>query len=214
MPSSQARVSTASASRYLQQVCKHWSHKFAVEFTPEKGHIPFSDGRICNLEATLAYSRCEPKRPTWRRWNGCSASSWSTSNDLPSARISARFNGRRRIEAPPDRAPSRRPRLCGHGGGVRANKLIDRWLVFATQRVRQLGLDRRNDPQTMEYERAVELDQARAGPDLGNGGLTGVDPADADERECALDAHIALRQHPRCECEERAARQPASLPCR
>jgi uncharacterized protein len=52
MPSSQAYVSTASASRYLQQVCKHWSHKFAVEFTPEKGHIPFSDGRICNLVAT------------------------------------------------------------------------------------------------------------------------------------------------------------------
>jgi hypothetical protein len=23
-----------------------------VEFTPEKGRIPFSDGRICNLEAT------------------------------------------------------------------------------------------------------------------------------------------------------------------
>jgi uncharacterized protein len=52
MPSSQAHVSTACASRYLQQVCKHWSHKFAVEFTPEKGHIPFSEGRICNLEAT------------------------------------------------------------------------------------------------------------------------------------------------------------------
>jgi uncharacterized protein len=53
MPSSQARLPTASASRYLQQVCKHWSHKFAVEFTSEKGHIPFSDGRICNLEATI-----------------------------------------------------------------------------------------------------------------------------------------------------------------
>ena len=52
MPSSQARVPTATASRYLQQVCKHWSHKFPVEFTSEKGHIPFSDGRICNLEAT------------------------------------------------------------------------------------------------------------------------------------------------------------------
>ena len=52
MPSSQARVPTASTSRYLQQVCKHWGHKFAVEFTSEKGHIPFSDGRICNLEAT------------------------------------------------------------------------------------------------------------------------------------------------------------------
>ena len=52
MPSSQARLPTASASGYLQQVCKHWSHKFAVEVTSEKGHIPFSDGRICNLEAT------------------------------------------------------------------------------------------------------------------------------------------------------------------
>jgi uncharacterized protein len=52
MPASQAHVSTASASHYLQQVCKHWSHKFAVEFTPESGHIPFADGRVCNLEAT------------------------------------------------------------------------------------------------------------------------------------------------------------------
>jgi hypothetical protein len=52
MPVSQAHVSTASASRYLQQVCKHWTHKFAVEFTPEKGHIPFTDGRVCDLEAT------------------------------------------------------------------------------------------------------------------------------------------------------------------
>jgi hypothetical protein len=46
MPSSQARVPTASASRYLQQVCKHWSHKFAVEFTSEKGYIPFTDGQF------------------------------------------------------------------------------------------------------------------------------------------------------------------------
>ena len=52
MPTSQTRVPTASASRYLQQVCKHWSHKFAVEFTPEKGRIPFTDGRVCDLEAT------------------------------------------------------------------------------------------------------------------------------------------------------------------
>ena len=37
MPQSEARIATASASRYLQQVCKHWSHKFAVEFTPEHG---------------------------------------------------------------------------------------------------------------------------------------------------------------------------------
>ena len=52
MPSSEARVSTASASRYLQQICKHWSHKFAVEFTPEQGRIPFAPDRACDFAAT------------------------------------------------------------------------------------------------------------------------------------------------------------------
>lgn len=51
MVQSQAQVPTASASRYLQQVCKHWSHKFAVEFTPEHGTIPFSEDRRCDLSA-------------------------------------------------------------------------------------------------------------------------------------------------------------------
>ena len=51
MVQSQAQVSTASASRYLQQVCKHWSHKFAVEFTPERGSIPFSEDRRCEFAA-------------------------------------------------------------------------------------------------------------------------------------------------------------------
>jgi hypothetical protein len=51
MPSSNARVATANASRYLQQVCKHWSHKFAVEFTSERGRVPFADERICEFEA-------------------------------------------------------------------------------------------------------------------------------------------------------------------
>ena len=44
-------IPTANASRYLQQICKHWSHKFAVEFTPEHGRIPFDDGRVCLLDA-------------------------------------------------------------------------------------------------------------------------------------------------------------------
>lgn len=52
MPASQANIQTASASRYLQQLCKHWSHKFAVEFTPEQGKIPFDDTRVCRLEAS------------------------------------------------------------------------------------------------------------------------------------------------------------------
>jgi hypothetical protein len=52
MPASQATVPTPAASRYLQQLCKHWSHKFAVEFTPEQGTIPFDDTRRCKLEAS------------------------------------------------------------------------------------------------------------------------------------------------------------------
>lgn len=51
MPASQAAIPTASASRYLQQLCKHWSHKFAVEFTPQHGTIPFDSTRLCTLDA-------------------------------------------------------------------------------------------------------------------------------------------------------------------
>jgi len=36
-----AKVPTTSGSRYLQQLCKHWSHNLAVEFTPEHGTIVF-----------------------------------------------------------------------------------------------------------------------------------------------------------------------------
>jgi hypothetical protein len=36
-----AQVPTASASRYLQQLCKHWSHNLQVEFTPENGSVVF-----------------------------------------------------------------------------------------------------------------------------------------------------------------------------
>ena len=47
--SSTAHVPTASASRYLQQVCKHWSHNLAVEFTPDHGTIVFpKDARGAN----------------------------------------------------------------------------------------------------------------------------------------------------------------------
>ena len=52
MPASHAILPTASASRYLQQLCKHWSHKFAVEFTAEHGTIPFDATRVCTLDAS------------------------------------------------------------------------------------------------------------------------------------------------------------------
>lgn len=37
----EARVPTAQGSRYLQQVCKHWAHNLAVEFTPERSTVVF-----------------------------------------------------------------------------------------------------------------------------------------------------------------------------
>ena len=52
MPASHATIPTALASRYLQQLCKHWSHKFAVAFTPEHGTIPFDATRVCTLDAS------------------------------------------------------------------------------------------------------------------------------------------------------------------
>ena len=36
-----ARVPTQHASRYLQQLCKHWEHNLQVEFTPENGTVIF-----------------------------------------------------------------------------------------------------------------------------------------------------------------------------
>jgi hypothetical protein len=48
---SEARIVTTSGSKYLQQLCKHWSHKFEVEFTPEKGRVPFDANRVCDFVA-------------------------------------------------------------------------------------------------------------------------------------------------------------------
>ncbi len=39
MSTSRTVVRTDHASRYLQQLCKHWAHKFETEFTPETVRI-------------------------------------------------------------------------------------------------------------------------------------------------------------------------------
>ena len=44
MATSTATVPTERASRYLQQLCKHWSHKFAVTFDESHGEIPLPLG--------------------------------------------------------------------------------------------------------------------------------------------------------------------------
>ena len=36
-----AKVPTAHASKYLQQLCKHWQHNLSVEFTAEHGTVTF-----------------------------------------------------------------------------------------------------------------------------------------------------------------------------
>ena len=36
-----AFVPTAHASRYLQQLCKHWSHNLRVEFDAQRGTVAF-----------------------------------------------------------------------------------------------------------------------------------------------------------------------------
>lgn len=51
MPMSKATVATEHASRYLQQLCKHWGHKFTVEFTPTDGRIDLGEGRIVEMTA-------------------------------------------------------------------------------------------------------------------------------------------------------------------
>lgn len=51
MAQSRSTVRTEQASRYLQQLAKHWAHKFAVEFTPEQGRIDAGEGRVVDMTA-------------------------------------------------------------------------------------------------------------------------------------------------------------------
>lgn len=60
MIASEARVTTALASRYLAQLCKHFRHKIPVEHDETRGRAEFAMG-VCVMEAgdgALAL-RCE-----------------------------------------------------------------------------------------------------------------------------------------------------------
>lgn len=46
-----ARVPTASASRYLQQLAKHWSHKMEVSYSEQEGRIAFPNGSLLEMRA-------------------------------------------------------------------------------------------------------------------------------------------------------------------
>jgi hypothetical protein len=50
--SSEARVQTAVAARYLGQLCKHFQHKLPVTLEEQHGRIDFSAG-TCELDAAV-----------------------------------------------------------------------------------------------------------------------------------------------------------------
>lgn len=45
-----AEVPTKSGSRYLQQLCKHWSHKLDVTFDTDHGEVRFPNAQ-CRMDA-------------------------------------------------------------------------------------------------------------------------------------------------------------------
>ncbi|MFB9947441.1 alpha/beta fold hydrolase [Rhizobium puerariae] len=51
MAISQTTFTTPNAEKYLNQLCKHWNHRFPVTYTPYEGWIPFSAEKICKLDA-------------------------------------------------------------------------------------------------------------------------------------------------------------------
>lgn len=51
MSTSLSRVPTGHASRYLQQLAKHWSHRMDVTFSPEEATIAFPNGAWLAMRA-------------------------------------------------------------------------------------------------------------------------------------------------------------------
>ena len=77
--SSTASVPTSHASRYLQQLCKHWAHNLKVEFTADHGTILFprdargadwpGDG-LATLDATGTTLECRLDASSAEQLNG------------------------------------------------------------------------------------------------------------------------------------------------
>ncbi|MFY2823831.1 aldolase/citrate lyase family protein [Ruegeria sp. MALMAid1280] len=64
-------VETAAASKYLQQLCKHWSHKAEVFFDETKGSVTFPDGDSLTLKAngdSLSLTAATGPRGDLARW--------------------------------------------------------------------------------------------------------------------------------------------------
>ncbi|MBS0478462.1 MAG: DUF2218 domain-containing protein [Proteobacteria bacterium] len=73
--SSTTSVPTASARKYLQQLCKHWQHNLTVEFTPDHGAVVF------------------PKDARGADWPGDALVTFDAGTDVPKVRIDASADG-------------------------------------------------------------------------------------------------------------------------
>lgn len=66
-------VATASGSRYLQQLAKHWAHKFTVDFDQTQARIVNENGNGVTMAATAdslaitAFSADAETLPKWRQ---------------------------------------------------------------------------------------------------------------------------------------------------
>src|SRR3546814_7845839 len=75
--SATARVPTRHASKYLQQLCKHWQHSLAVAFTADHGTVTF------------------PRDARGADWPGDALVSFDAATDALTVRIDASVAGQR-----------------------------------------------------------------------------------------------------------------------
>jgi|ERR1700733_65989 len=73
MPIVSAKVPTANASKYIQQLCKHWSHRLEVDLSEQKGVIRFPDAVVA-LDARPAVTIDAQEKETVERMKGVVAS--------------------------------------------------------------------------------------------------------------------------------------------
>lgn len=67
-----ATVPTEQGSKYLQQLCKHWSHKLTVEFDAQRGTVTFPNA-VAIMEAqpgSLQVTIEAPEAETVERMKG------------------------------------------------------------------------------------------------------------------------------------------------
>ncbi len=59
MTAFQTSIATQHASKYLQQLCKHFAHKVTVQYSPEEGRVAFQPGRcLMNADAEVLNFYC------------------------------------------------------------------------------------------------------------------------------------------------------------